>query len=292
MSERNGRHGATVMGLAALVIVGAAPIQEKHQPNIAAHEGQTSTAPNPEGNQRLTRAERESIAVDRAANRIAERANLIADAQRSYAFWQLVFAAAGVIFTAIAAVAAIAAAKYAKHAAQAAKQSADADNAALTETRRIAATQLRPYVYLVDEQFGRAVLSGGGLKEGEITFAFKNFGQTPAKRVRFRAEVRVQEGPWNMDFPADLSKIHELQFGDLPPGHTRPMVEGYPVFGLEPYRLAFEGDTAAIVLHGEVVYGDANGVEYRTAFRRSVNGKINSTHLPIFHVPPYGNDAT
>lgn len=66
---------------------------------------------------------------------MADRANLIAETQRSYAFRQLVLGGFGVAFTALAAVAAIAAAVYAKHAAKAARDSADADNAALEETR-------------------------------------------------------------------------------------------------------------------------------------------------------------
>jgi hypothetical protein len=79
--------------------------------------------------------ERESLAIDRAANDIGKRANSIADAQRGYGLIQIVLGIFGVVFTGIAAVAAIAAALYAKDAAAQAKRSADADNANLSATQ-------------------------------------------------------------------------------------------------------------------------------------------------------------
>lgn len=165
-----------------------------------------------------------------------------------------------------------------------------------TATRRMASTtgsaakdQLRPYVYLVDERCDLE-LSLGVIYSADATFGFKNFGQTPAKNVRFRAAFNLRVGPWNQDFTPDLTPIYELHFGDLPPGHLRHMLEGYKAPALEQYQLALRDDGVALVLYGEVLYEDAAGGKYRTTFRRAANGPYGQTYT--FHIPPNGNEAT
>jgi hypothetical protein len=134
MSRRNGCYLAALGGLTAVLLAGAAPNQPASQPQ----EPPAAAEPPADSGQGFTAFERESLAVDRAANGIAQRANLIAEAQRSYAYWQLLLGGAGVAFTAVAAIAAIAAAIYAKRAAHAAALSAQADNASLSATLKAA----------------------------------------------------------------------------------------------------------------------------------------------------------
>jgi len=101
------------------------------------HTGASNTESN--GAQSVPSDSRESLALDREANRIAERANIIAEAQRGYALWQLGLGTAGVFFTGVAAFFAWRATHWAKEAATAARLSAHADNEALEITRDAAA---------------------------------------------------------------------------------------------------------------------------------------------------------
>lgn len=139
MSSRNGRYVAALGGLAALFLSGAAPVEPASKPQGRPQPAPSQPKADPGRSESMSDYERESLAVDRAANRIAETANAISDAQRSYAFWQLVLSFAGVGFTGIAAFFAWRATHWAKEAASHTKRSADADNAALTETRNAAA---------------------------------------------------------------------------------------------------------------------------------------------------------
>lgn len=133
-AKRNWLH-LTALGLAACLSLGAAPVQPPSQPQRAANAAQPQVKAQTDGKKGMTAYERESLAVDRAANDIGKRANSIADAQRIYGLIQLVLGIFGVLFTGIAAVAAIAAALYAKEAAAQARRSADADNANLAATQ-------------------------------------------------------------------------------------------------------------------------------------------------------------
>ncbi|WP_419320730.1 hypothetical protein ACN2C7_07055 [Caulobacter sp. ErkDOM-E] len=334
---------AALGGLAALLLLGAMSVPSPGKPQASPKPAPAPAKPRPDSRQSLTAYERETLAVDRAANNIGERANSIADAQRVYGLLQLILGVFGVAFTGAAAFFAWRATYWAKTAAHETKRSADADNAALaitttgmaearkdaieqgkrfteqlalsqetmeytarssrametsaTATRRMASTagatakdQLRPYVYLVDEQC-ELVLSLGTIYGADAAFGFKNFGQTPAKNVRFRAAFDLRIGPWNLDFTPDLTPIYELHFGDLPPGHLRHMNDGYKAQPLEQYQLALKDDGAALVLYGEVLYEDAGGGKYRTTFRRAANGPI-AGRLYTFHIPPNGNEAT
>lgn len=136
MSDGNGRVFTALGGLAAALFLGAA--SPEHKPQAATNKEGASAKAKSNGGDSLTARDLEDLALGRDANRIAEHANLIAEAQRSYSFWQLVLGAFGVFFTALAAGAAIAAAIYAKQAAKAAGDSAAADNEALKETRKAA----------------------------------------------------------------------------------------------------------------------------------------------------------
>jgi hypothetical protein len=134
MSRRYGRLVATIGGLAtALALFVAHPACSEKQ-YTAEHQTSASGAKN-SGKNGVLGDSWESLGLNREANRIAERANTIADIQRGYAFWQLVMGAAGVLFTGIAAFFAYRATHWAKEAATAARLSARADNEALEETK-------------------------------------------------------------------------------------------------------------------------------------------------------------
>jgi hypothetical protein len=111
---------------------------EMMAPSGSGNEGSASNYAPQKAADGLSAYERESLAVDRAANNIGEVANRIAERQRVYGFWQLVASGFGVFFTGIAAFFAYRATHWAKEAATQTKRSADADNAALAETRTAA----------------------------------------------------------------------------------------------------------------------------------------------------------
>lgn len=191
MPSRHGRYVAALGGLAAILLLGAAPVPPPNQPKGAA-EGQPSAKA--DGAKGMSAYERESLVVDRTANSIAESANAISRDQRRYALWQLGLGGAGVAFTAIAALAAIAAAIYAKHAAEAARESATADNQALTETRsarrnteRTSALELRAWVTLRMEP--KAVRPTGEGLYFIVDFVAENIGATTATHFDFNCEV-------------------------------------------------------------------------------------------------------
>lgn len=107
-------------------------------PGGGAENGASGGSPRNKGADELNPYERESLAIDRAAIRAAERANVIAEAQRRYSFVQLVLGFVGVVLTGVAAYFAYRATHWAREAAVQTKRSADADNEALSETRAAA----------------------------------------------------------------------------------------------------------------------------------------------------------
>lgn len=254
----------------------------------------------------MTAYERESLAVDRAANGLAKSANAISEAQREYAFWHLALGGFGVGFTGIAAFFAWRATHWAKEAARQTKRSADADNAALAEARISAEEarkeaveqanrlrgQLRPYVYIVEENIStnpvhinlRTIVSD----HAPINFSIKNFGQTPAKRVRLKARAFIGEY-WTEGGLVDVEEAAIIHRADLPPGFERK-IEGYAVNGLaQPYARVQQSE-CSVFFEGLIEYEDAAGVTYETNFRRVCTGPQIETG--VFIIPPEGNEAT
>ncbi len=326
---------------------GHAPETQRPAPAVDSRAAETSQSQRDDGggSEHLSAYERESLTVDRAANGISERANLIAEAQRSYAFWQMWLTVAGVAFTGVAAFFAYRATHWAKEAARQTKRSADADNAALKATVEAAgearqeaveqarrfedqlhlsadsalamqasaraatkglalttdttAKQLRPYVYIVGERFKLNSLGIGTVgSEGGfqrivndhvgIEFAIKNFGLTPAKRVRLRARAYIGEG-WNDGGEVDVSASATLHRGDMPPGFERP-IHGYGLDGMaEAYPNVVRG-TRSIFFEGKIEYEDSAGEPYETFFRRAATGGDISDGDFLF--TEEGNDAT
>lgn len=345
MAGRNGRYLAALGGIAVLLLMGAAPVAPSAKPQSAPKNAPGATNADRNGGDRMGAYERESLAASRVANGIAERANVIADAQRRYGFWSLILAALGVAFTGIAAFFAYRATHWAKDAAAHTKRSADADNEALTETRNAAAAarqdaldaaerfraqiadsremveftaksayamehganasrslaiatreaaakQLRPYLYLTEERFMYHQITGGGGRQMAVDalFAIRNFGQTPAKRVRFRAATFLG-GYWSEDFAPDLDGAVWIHWSDVPPGHSRPMDDpsAYRCLGFSDQDVAHvTDDSRAFFFHGVIEYEDGDGKAYKTHFRRAATG-LNFWIRAI--VTEGGNDA-
>jgi hypothetical protein len=151
-TQRHRLFVAALGGLGALVLLGAAPVLPPGKPQSAPEATPAPAKPDGDGGESPSTYEREALAVDRVANGIAERANLIAETQRSYAFWQLILGGCGVAFTGFAAFFAYRATHWAKAAAQAARESATADNTALAEARA-AAEEARKDALKRDKQF-------------------------------------------------------------------------------------------------------------------------------------------
>jgi hypothetical protein len=301
----------------------------QHAAENAGHGGQES----------LSGGDRESLAVSREANRIAERANLIAEAQKAYALGQFIVGGVGVGLTAVAVAAAIYAAFYAKAAADAARDSANADNAALEQTRDAAAearkdaleqaqrhsdqldiaertasamretargardanqialetsaSQLRPYVYVLEEFVGVVTKPNfaGELHlydTAKAGFSIRNFGKTPAKNVTVRALVEVG-GYWSDDRVVEFSKTRTIYRADIPPSH-QTSVDGYFVSGLSGLHQEFANSKKSIFLSGEVNYEDGLGNKYRTEFNRALTGESYLSNR--FLTPPSGNVST
>lgn len=187
--------------------------------------------------------------------------------------------------------------------AQATRRMATAMGASVTAAQKslelsteTAAMQLRPYVYVADEVIKiSAVGIGVGGKfsrfvndTGEITFAIKNFGLTPAKRVRLKARAFVGEY-WLDGGDVDLEAATEIHRADLPPGFDR-RIHGYTVPGLaETYGKILNGQQS-IFFDGLIEYEDAGGRKYVTHFRRVATG--HDVQDGIFIITAEGNEAT
>lgn len=217
-----GRYGRVVAALGGLTLVGVAtcsasaatePKQKGAPPNAASAKA--------DGQERMTAYERESLLVSRLANGISERANVIANAQREYAFLSLFLGVCGVSFTGIAAFFAWRATHWAKDAAGHTQAAASSASAALAHDKKVDEVQVRPYVYLSTESIEMKPNFVAVVQDfAPIVFTIKNFGQTPAKRVRYRAKCYVG-GYWSDDFASDLEGQAIIHLGDLPPGHER-----------------------------------------------------------------------
>lgn len=88
--------------------------------------------------------------------------------------------------------AAVAAAIYAREAANEGKRSADLADAELTETRKLTAAQLRPYVAITEVEDQE---ENPFSRNSKLRFRVKNFGQTPATNVRLSIGEATRSEP-------------------------------------------------------------------------------------------------
>lgn len=160
------------------------------------------------------------------------------------------------------------------------------------------AKQLRPYVYIINEKVSISVFHVGGLggrpqafptDDAPVSFSIRNFGLTPAKRVRIRARVFHGEH-WTDGGRVDLEETATIHRADMPPGFERP-ISGYAATGIaDAYDNLTRGE-ASIFFDGVIEYEDAAGGSYKTNFRRVCTG-AEDIQAGRFFITQEGNEAT
>lgn len=130
-----------VLAAVAALGLGGASQQSPSGPTGQQQAAKPTTSTKADSPERLSAYERESLAISRVANGISERANLISDDQRAYAFWQLVLGGFVMGFTGCAAFFAWRATVWAKAAAVHTEASAKTAADALRDSRTADAEQ-------------------------------------------------------------------------------------------------------------------------------------------------------
>lgn len=179
----------------------------------------------------------------------------------------------------------------------AAQESAEAAKRAVDVAADTATKQLRPYVYIVDEKVSVSVVHAGSIgsvkafpsDRAPVSFSIKNFGQTPAKRVRLRARTSIGEH-WTDGGPMDLDASAVIHRADMPPGFERPIL-GHAANGITDVYQSLVTGTRTIFFDGLIEYEDAGGRRYQTSFRRACTGQ-DAIHQGTFFITPEGNEAT
>lgn len=176
--------------------------------------------------------------------------------------------------------------------------SAQAAHDAVRISERANEVLLRPYVYIVDEKVSISVFHAGSV-DGNIqaypndiapvSFSIRNFGQTPAKRVRIRARTFIGEH-WTEGGQVDLETVATIHRADMPPGFERP-ISGYAAVGIEDAYASLRRGAASIFFDGVIEYEDAAGGSYKTNFRRVCAGP-DDIQAGRFFITPEGNEAT
>lgn len=183
-----------------------------------------------------------------------------------------------------------------KRLAEAMQTSANAALGSVKASEEANKVLLRPYVYLADEKIDVSFveISAGQRLErmasdiGEAKFSVKNFGQTPAKRVRLKARLFIGEY-WVDGGAIDLEAATEIHRADLPPGFARD-VQGYTVAGVAKAFAKILDGQRSIFFDGQIDYEDAGGKAYVTHFRRVATG--HDITKGVFIITAEGNDAT
>ncbi|CAN7586463.1 hypothetical protein [Phenylobacterium sp. LjRoot164] len=254
--------------------------------------------------------ERESLVIDRAANRIAEAANTISSAQRDYAFWQLVLGAVAVAFTGIAAFFAYRATHWAKEAARQSKRSADADNAALEEAQKAlllshedaavqadrfdqqislartnAVRELRAYLSnAVKDQFDIAVGS-----HARVVIQIMNTGRTPAYHfLQMAAYNIVPANHPGLDIPLNFPDGQEGSV--LNPGDPSFIDIQLPMPLSEEEVALIHGEDYFLYLWGRVVFVDAFDQPRELRYRYRLGGK-EMMRVGMMHLDRHGQYA-
>jgi hypothetical protein len=274
MAKRNGRYFAA-FGIVALLLVGAAPATAQEEPKASADE--RGAAPNPKANssQSMPDLSAESVALDREANRIAERANLIADVQSAYAFWQTALGAAGVFFTGFAAIFAWRATHWAREAAFHAK-------AGVRISKEISDAQLRAYMRLKTADLSDLVVG----QEAVAVIEFDNCGQSPAHDVVVVVCGLVTSHPDSASFA--VAETEAPSRATFFPGQGGSTTISLGVW-TESDAQRFDEGQRVVFVFGRIAYLDANDTPRQTNFRLVHDRMRRPGYLGKWHE---GNDAT
>jgi len=186
---------------------------------------------------------------------------------------------------------AAAAAKGAANAARAASSAQEANYIAREAMER----QLRPFVYIFDQQVAFQHVAAFEYIVGdsaEASFSIQNFGKSPAKNVTFTAHAVI--GDHWCDRQAEivaeaLSQVAVVPLADIPPQHIRHR-PGYLFSGLKKAYQDIEGGTKSVFLEGQIRYSDDFGSSYYTNFQLALTGSGHVNEPPS--ATPHWNDAT
>lgn len=154
--------------------------------------------------------------------------------------------------------------------------------------RDTAKRELRAYV-----NYDTGRISGTLGIEGEtslVRIQIKNFGQTPAYRLR--ARNAVARLPWPPEEESFILPDEPNSFGVLGPTHHFTMVRRLPdpAFPIGTLELLRRGEVA-IFVYGEIEYEDAFGNPHTTTFRVMHGGPIGTRTDGVLSAHERGNDA-
>lgn len=326
MSDCNGRNGFAIGGLilrltvgSLILVLGIAAyfISLPPRPNLLGDKGGQAEQSDNSGHspacdpsklakisdagQRADELKRCQNNADRQRAEDSRRAEARSAQADEEAVWQTYYQSrSGALQTALGVLvlsATVWAAWAARNAAIYAKDAAEAAKDALKHDQRVDEVQVRPYVYVTSEHIDAVMLKRGITEElvfrtcretGVIEFEFKNFGQTPAKRVRMRAHCFIG-GYWNEPFRSKLRSATWVYVGDMAPSVSKK-IDDYTVANLAAQYISIKADAKSIIIDGEIEYADAAGRKYRTHFRRACTGE--DVDRGSFFVTPKGNEAT
>lgn len=232
------------------------------------------------------------------------RATQAAEKAAMWAWWQMVFSLFGVIglgatlaYNWIAIRLALSGQKDAERGLRASERSASAAARAARATnesnqiaRETMQRQLRPHLYLSDQlvQFQRSP-HGELMNYAPVSFTIKNYGQAPAKNVRFVANATIG-GYWSdRKEPEGLADKAVVPLGDIAPGQER-LRTGYAISGLEQGAGDIANGVNSIFLEGQIQYDDYFGETYFTNFQLAMTGSNMFSEPPS--VTPHWNEAS
>lgn len=136
-----------------------------------------------------------------------------------------------------------------------AQRSAQAAEEALTETRNAYALQMRPYVAFTDSAKDEEQKPLG--RDGHIKFAVRNFGQIPARNVRFSYGYYICPRPIGQAY-ANLGKPEAM--GTIAPGDQRGATIYLADLPLAEYGRIASGKEV-MILRAQVGYDLPNGAD-------------------------------
>lgn len=169
-----------------------------------------------------------------------------------------------------------------------ARAATDAANKSVEVADRTAHAQLRPYVHLAGESL--SIVPAGGLlgDTGEIVLTIRNYGQTPARRVRLEVTAAIG-GHYTDPPPCGGTVPPVIHLDDIPPGAER-LKTGFYVGGMSHRQHSIQAAEVAVFVSGRLTYGGEGQREYTTQFRRAWTGEGFFQDEAI--VTAHGNVAT
>lgn len=152
----------------------------------------------------------------------------------------------------------------------------------IRDSRKSSERQLRAYVYIEKTRIEK------GPKEWKVKFTIKNFGQTPAHRVRIKYDILTVD--WNeagtaVPVPSEPS---------LALGSMGPVTDFYDLYGSAENATLDEvtDGTKAIYLNGVITYDSVFELGLQSPFRYYVGGDMGWDGPGEMCADEEGNDAT